>query len=95
MDYRLTDEEIKTIEGQVFYESQPAGYGFDFKVQRAVADAQIAKLQKYYAELGEEELREGLLSLSHIKRLYDTGYLRDKDIDQILSLVMGWKENKG
>ena len=37
----LTDEQIKQIEGEIFCQSQPNGDGFEFKVQKAVAAAQL------------------------------------------------------
>ena len=45
----LTDEQIKQIEGEIFCQSQPNGDGFEFKVQKAVAAAQLQ------AVLGELE----------------------------------------
>jgi len=54
----LSDEEIKTIEGRVFRECQPAGYDFEFKVQKAVAQAQLDKCAAYINQKVEQKVKE-------------------------------------
>jgi len=72
---KLTKIEIKTIEGYVFLESQPSGYGFEYKVQVAVAQAQIEKSRAYQAQQTgdiQEKIRGKLQALLEIVAVVDT-----------------------
>lgn len=114
MDYRLTDEEAKNISIDVLGLDLVALTGNNNpslaykigKIQQETVDAQIAKLQKYYADMGSGELK---YSISDVIcgncPLLDVCQHRKDDqlppcndlqstIDQILSLVMGYMVEK-
>jgi len=100
---RLTDEEIRGIRFQAScsegYPLNLSEYGIKELIEK-VADAQIAKCQSYYASLGEEELKREVLFILRTYNLpaasvsENTGADRARRlfIDQIISLIMGWKE---
>jgi len=106
---RLTDEGILAIKSDDVYFP---GSGMNIREtrlsrERAIADAQIAKCQSYYASLGEEELKDKVARIIIGKPpkiedkegnlIDDPLYEFDLDnergnVDKILSLILGWKE---
>ena len=93
MDYELTDEEIKEVERQAT-EVHKGAYMFTYHIldrQRGIANAAVAKYQKWQADLAPNEMLAVVEKESELPSLseYDNRPTTNKTVDYLHGFIVG------